>query len=207
MFDRPHKLVSVGDLRSLAQARWQDRSALESVAAELSSRTGTAAALLLGAIQARLREMPQGSGGAVDRLSQELEEERHHRRQAQEEATQLRSRLADERAARPSDDALARLNRQLDEERWRRLQATEEAARLRQQLEALRPGAARGLAAYAELHLLPDIPDDLLEALHKAFQKHYHPDRPGLADKAGANDRFQAMERAFAAIREARGLG
>lgn len=201
MFDRPHKLVSVPDLSALAQARWDDRTALESVAAELSSRAGTAASLLLGSVQARLREMP--AGGGEERLARDLEESRARARRAEGEAARLRQDLA---AARASGEEAARLARQLDEERWRRVQAGEEAARLRHRLEALAPGAGRDLAAYAELHLLPDIPDDLLDAVQKAYQRHYHPDRPGLADPARAAERFQAVQRAFAAIRATRGL-
>ncbi len=204
MFDRPHRLVSVADLRALAQANWADRAQLDAISRELSTRVGTAASLLLGSVQARLREMP--ADGASERLTRELEEQRARTRRAETDATRLRQDLAAARAGRTSEDEVARLSRQLDDERWRRLQAVEEAARLRQQLEVLSPGASRTVAAYAELHLLPDVPDDLLDALQRAYQKHYHPDlRPG-PDRESATRRFQGIQRAFDAIREARGL-
>ncbi|EYD76084.1 hypothetical protein Rumeso_02273 [Rubellimicrobium mesophilum DSM 19309] len=204
MFDRPHRLVSVADLRALAQARWQDRAQLDAIARELSTRPGTAASLLLGSVQARLREMP--ADGPTERLARELEESRARARRAESDAARLRQDLAAARAGRTSEDEVARLSRQLDDERWRRLQAVEEAARLRQQVEALAPGASQTVAAYAELHLLPDIPDDLLDALQNAYRKHLHPDRVPARDRDAATRRFQSAERAFAAIREARGL-
>ena len=204
MFDRPHRLISVADLRALAQANWTDRAQLDAIARELSTRAGTAAALLMGSIQARLREMP--ADGPTERLTRELEESRARARRAESDATRLRQDLAAARAGRTSEDEVARLSRQLDDERWRRLQAVEEAARLRQQIETLAPGTSREVAAYAELHLLPTVPDDLLDAVRTAYRKHLHPDRAPARDRDAATRRFQGIERAFSAIREARGL-
>jgi hypothetical protein len=61
-------------------------------------------------------------------------------------------------------------------------------------------------AAYAELGLSPDLPDDLVPVYERALLRHHHPDRVEPSSREAATRRFQSVTIAFQRIRRLRGL-
>jgi hypothetical protein len=147
-------------------------------------------------------------------LLRELQAARASGDDARKEAAALRQRLAV-----PPDDETVTLRRELEAARRDAQAAREEARRLAERLAFAtasparraepppRPAPApRADPAYLELGLSPDLPDELLPVLERAYLRHHHPDRAPPDQREAATVRFQAVTLAFGRIRRLRGM-